>query len=217
MIVAIKGIETNIQMTSTLIDFVIEKKKENSFHINTESNIKQLKNSFWIKKISNILTLRSWGSASCSSSLTSTVLFTLFFLTKTRSSEPSLEDSEPGVYPKINSSEIGMRFYWNRVNNVSKRGKMIFLWEEEFFSFFLFFSTQRPGIGSEARISVLDWRGLEENLVLGLDMLLNKLVRPKPMATGTVQKRQAKRIRDIWVLEGVEGQKGHAARINLLF
>lgn len=143
MIVAIKGIETNIQMTSTLVDFVIgKKKKANSFHINTESNIKQLKNSFWIKKISNILTLRLWGSASCSSSWTSTVLLTLFFLTKTRSSEPSLEDSEPGVYPKINSSEIGMRFYWNRVNNVSKRGKMIFLWEEEFFFFSVLFHSE---------------------------------------------------------------------------
>jgi hypothetical protein len=59
----------------------------------------------------------------------------------------------------------------------------------------------------------LDWRGLEENLVLGVDMLPNNLLRPKPMATGTVLKRQPERIRDIWVLEG---QKDNA-RINLLF
>ena len=62
---------------------------------------------------------------------------------------------------------------------------------------------------------VLEWRSLEESVVLGLDMAPNSLIRPKPKASEDVHKLVPRRMRDIffsWVLEG----RKDCVRINLI-
>lgn len=132
-----------------------------------------------------------------------------------------------------------VRFYLNRQSIVSKRGKLIPQKQKKkkkkkqrekgkvvFLSVRVFFSpfySGWSGFASQAGISPLAsmaWRDLEENLVLGLDMPLDDLLGPKPIASERVQNWLLRRVTDIAVTYQVprfvlEGQEANI-RINLI-
>lgn len=62
---------------------------------------------------------------------------------------------------------------------------------------------------------VLEWRRLEESVVLGLDMAPNNLIRLKPKASEDVHKLVPRRMRDIFFSLVLEGRKD-SVRINLI-